>query len=211
MGDTRLLKPEVKAAFDDQIIKEYLTEFKQSRRDADGKPMVEDAIWMDMAKTLGLSDDTLHRHMMGWKKDRNPISPFDGQEDRNPPPLETVFRYIAAIDDSVEFPRGREIVNRALATALRRIRYSRTGENLPLTSAEVERLRFLRQWKVDDIPRPAISTITVKDMRRCYKFRSLMEPIRRDKEFVEGLKLLQRRWSVLFLVFVQLTNYAWVT
>jgi hypothetical protein len=192
-----------------QIIREYVTEFKMTRTNRDGSRIKDHLLWSDLAQTLGLSYAARRRYAMGVDKyGKRPESALDGQEDRYEPGFEEVFRYIAALDLAVTFPRGRVIVNRAVARVLSGIRRVHSGEVHPLTATEVERLRFLRNWVAAQRSSPGISMVTVQEMEES-EFFDLMGPIRFSESFLEGLKRLYADWNV-FYDELRAFTYPWI-
>jgi hypothetical protein len=186
-----------------------VAEFKMTRTNRDGSRIQDHRLWSDLAQTLDLSYAARRRYAMGVDKyGKRPESALDGQEERYEPGFEEVFRYIAALDLAVAFPRGRVIVNRAMARVLGGIRRVHSSEVHPLTATEVERLRFLRSWVAARRSSPGITMVTVQAMEES-EFSDLMGPIRFSEPFLEGLKRLYADWNVSYDALRAFT-YPWV-
>jgi len=199
----------VRDVFNRQIIREYVAEFKMTRTNRGGSRMKDHLLWSDLAETLGLSYASRRRYAMGVDKvGKRPESALDGEQERYEPGFEEIFRYIAALDLAVTFPRGRVIVNRAMARVLSGIRKVHGGEVHPLTATEVERLRFLRSRVAAQRSSPGISMVTVQEMEES-EFSDLMGPIRFSEPFLEGLKRLYADWNVFYDALRAFT-YPWV-
>ena len=69
--------------FDEQIIKEYLAEFRNTQWSKDGQRTTGDRIWSDLVNTLGITGTNVKRYIEGLGKDmKRPVSPYDGQPER---------------------------------------------------------------------------------------------------------------------------------
>jgi hypothetical protein len=209
-----------KDSFDEEIIKGYLAEFKKTQWSREGRPMPDYVIWGALIQMLRIAGTNKDRYLKGRDKYyKMPMSLFDGQLERKDPPLDPVFRYIAACDIKVNFfPRGRVMVNRAVAKALNYIRRHTDGyTGNPLTPSEVERLRFLRRWKYECWERehrftPGFSTETIRDIYSS-DFHDLMDvikPIESPDRFLEGLNRLYDDWNVAMDELLRNLSYDWL-
>jgi hypothetical protein len=193
-GETEAAESNTKKGFDQQIVKEYIKIFNDSQKYSDGSPKPDREIWEDLGQKLDLGELTLWRYRTGKSK----------------PSLDYIFRYIAACDDLVQFPRGRRIVNRAVARALGGIRTAKDGWDGAIpTEVEVERLRFLREWTHKRTPRSGFSVETIHAMATS-EFRDLMEPLEYSPEFVAGLNRIWAGWNVAMTELAGLLSYDWL-
>jgi hypothetical protein len=200
----------IKNAFDDQIIKEYLADFKRYQWSSKGGPMPHYKIWGHLVEMLEISGTNAQRYPRGLDKDyKRPVSPLTDENELKNPPLEPVLRYIAAADVVIDlFPPGRLIVNRAASLALRRIRKGLDGyQGDPPTACEVERLRFLRNWCIKH-PGAGLSSTTVRDMPSWPAYK-LMEPAEDSARFLDGLNSLLDEWDDSFDLLVEKLAYRW--
>jgi hypothetical protein len=202
----------IKRAFDERIAEEYVLVFRDSRK-KDGSPLGEDRVWDELADVIGVSDITRWRFATGVDgKGTRPLSLFDGRAERYRPGLDEVFRYIAATDltvDAIGFPRGRIIVNRAMARALAGIRRIATDEDRTMTAVEVERLRFLGRWILRHMPRSGFSAETVREMLSEDTNR-LMGDIDFSDQFILGLNRLYADWNPHRVKLLELVSYHWL-
>jgi hypothetical protein len=201
-----------KEGFDRQLIKEYVANFKRSRRGPDGNPIPVHQIWIDLADKLRLSYDAKRRYVKGLDKHGNrPVSLLDGQTERYEPGFEEIFRYIAALDLIVDFfPRGRVITNQAVARALTGIRkHTQAYHGSPISAVEVERLRFLRLWKYNHKSGRTFPPTVITDMYNSL-VRDLMEPIEKTDRFLEGLNRLFADWDFAMTELLGIVSYDWL-
>ena len=52
----------IRSGFADQIVKEYVLAFRDSRRHEDGRPMPEDVVWGNLVDVLGIEGTTEWRY-----------------------------------------------------------------------------------------------------------------------------------------------------
>jgi hypothetical protein len=213
--ETKAAESNTKKGFDRQILKEYVNVFKGSQKRPDGNRKPEYEIWEDLCQQLGLSEAAQRRYLKGVDKvGAKPVSLLDGQVEGYEPGLDEVFRYIAARDQFVEFPRGRVIVNRVVVRALRGIRKAYTGQIHHLAPLEVERLRFLRHWNYLDrnylrVARSGFSVEVVRAMGDS-EFCDLMGPLEQSDRFVAALNRLWNDWNVAMTELINQLSYDWL-
>jgi hypothetical protein len=199
--------------FDKRLLEEYVLTFRDSRRDEQGGSVPEDRIWTEVADFLCMVGATRWRYAKGVDHTGNrPSSSFDGRPERYRPGIEEVFRYIAAVDitvESVRFPRGRIIVNRAVARALTGVRRIMTGEDHPITDVEVERLRFLERWHHRHKTKSGFSAETVRDMCNANGEQLMGQPELSDT-FIRSLNRLFADWAPHHVRLLQFLPYDWV-
>lgn len=208
----------IRRGFDQRLITEYLLVFIRSHSGNDGHVVDEDSVWDKLVKTLDIQGTTGWRIVSGVDKSgKMPLSPFDGLPERRRPSLDEVFRYVAALNlaiESIGFPPGRIIVNRAMARALTGFRRKNTGEERRITDIEVERLRYLRHWRYAHrtgsariVPRFTLET--VRDMCLANTDKA-MGSLEMSPAFVESLTRLFFDWNVTMTEFYTHVSYPWV-
>jgi hypothetical protein len=173
-----------------------------------------DKIFVHMAKTLGLSDDQSYRWILGasGKIRRVPISPVTDVKQKQPPTLDNVFCYLAAIDHRVQLQRGRVYVNGALARAMNCIRQRENEKAASVDVCGVERIRFVRGWQKQRMiqgERNQISKATVAAMRGS-KYHDLMKLDGSDEHIAKSLVSLMQDWDELFSVLITNIKYSWL-
>jgi hypothetical protein len=203
----------IKLGFDRRVVEEYVLAFRDSRRREGGRPLPEDKVWADLVDVLAIDGATRWRYLTGNDGTGNrPLSPFDGRPERYRPGLAEVFRHIAALDIAVGdigFPRGRVIVNRAVARALTGLRRMTTGEDRAITADEVERLRFLERWNRSHRVTSGFSAQTVRDMSASDPG-GLTGEIDPSDQFISRLNQLYADWAVHFTRLLGILSYDWL-
>jgi hypothetical protein len=198
-------------AFDDEILRQYFQLFIA----CSGKSV--NSLRLDIAEKIALRGDQINRTVKGLKKTKDdngnyvftiPNNAFDGQKQLNNVPMDNVLLYTAAVDLTVNLPRGRLIVNKAIADILPRLRRQCTRDDKTLTVAEVEQLRFMRCWYGDKLPPPPLTVAIIEQMKSCEEA-TLMEPIGQGKAFVVKLGSLMAEWNIYFNTLVRLVDYKW--
>jgi hypothetical protein len=213
VDETEAVASRIKRGLDERILEEYVLTFRDSRKDRDGCPIPEDVVWSNLTEMLCIDGTTRWRFVKGVDRTGNrPLSPFDGRPERYRPGIEEVFRYIAAVDltlEAIQFPRGRVIVNRAMARALTGLRRITTGEDYRISEVELERLRFLERWNRLHVTRSGFSVQTVRDMFNENR-ENLLGDIEFSDQFIRSLNRLFADWTLHHARLLNNLPYDWL-